>query len=71
MMTLADILRTAAASNLSRNQLKVARAKLRRMGLTNRNPAEKGPYAVDVHSDNATSRNDAGTIIASAAVLAV
>lgn len=72
MSTLADILRTVAARNMTRNELKVARARLRRMGMTNLSGRAQGPYTVHVGLDVPTDiRAEAGTLIASAAVLAV
>jgi hypothetical protein len=66
MTTLADLIRTINTSNLSRNQLKVARARLRRLGLTNRNPAEHGPYAIDAMQDIATERTAPPVILVQA-----
>lgn len=56
-MTLADILRTLAVRNLSRQELKVQRARLRRKGLTNLNHARRNaPYAVAPHLDVVSDR---------------
>lgn len=72
MSTLADILRTVANRTMTRNELKVARARLRRMGVTNLTNEASGPYTVNTSLDTATdARAEAGTLIASAAVLAV
>lgn len=61
-MTLADIIRTVRPG-ATRNTLKNARAKMRRLGLTNLNPAISGPYAVTpVYG---STRNYAGVILAS------
>ena len=65
MSTLADIIRTIQG-NLSRNQLKVQRARLRRMGLTNHASIESGPYALDVHQDDATPRTAAPVVLVQA-----
>lgn len=55
MSTLADLARNLISSKLTRNQLKVVRARLRRMGLTHLN-AERGPYAISHASDEMTAR---------------
>lgn len=69
---LATILRTVANRPLSRNELKVARAKLRRMGVTCLNKERTGAYTVDTSQDFSTdARAEIGTLIASAAALAV
>lgn len=60
MSTLADIIRTVHG-NLSRNQLKVQRARLRRLGLTHLT-AEKGPYALD-HASHATTTRTAEPVV--------
>lgn len=64
MSTLADIIRTVNG-NLSRQQLKVARARLRRLGLTHLN-AEKGPYALDPNGSEDTSRTVAPALVTAA-----
>lgn len=70
--TLADILRTAAGRNMTRNELKVARAKLRRAGVTCLNKERTGAYTVDTSQDFATDvRAVEGTVIAQAAFEAV
>lgn len=70
--TLADILRSAAPSSPSRKQLKVMRAKLRRMGVTNLNHAKRNaPYAVDVTTDaRSDKRAEGGAIVVAAAFIA-
>lgn len=56
-MTLADLLRTIAGSNLSRQDLKVQRARLRRRGLTNLQGSRRNsPYAVAPHLDVVSDR---------------
>ena len=68
--TLADILR-AYHGNLSRKQLKVMRAKLRRAGVTNLNNATRNaPYHVNPSLDRRTDvRAEPGTIVAQVAWL--
>lgn len=67
MSTLADIARTVIASNLTRNQLKVVRARLRRANLTNLSGRANGPYTVHTALDVPTDvRADAGTVIVAA-----
>lgn len=70
MLTLADIIRTIHG-NLSRKQLKVARAKLRRMGVTNLNQARRnGPYSVDVTTDLVSDRRaQGGNVVVGAAAV--
>lgn len=67
-MTLANIVR-AYHGNLSRNQLKVARARLRRAGVTNLNKARRNtPYHVAPAADLQTDeRADDGTVVAQVA----
>lgn len=67
-MTLADILR-AQHGNLSRNQLKVARARMRRHGVTNLNNARRNPpYHVNPTIDRRTDRRaEIGTVVAQVA----
>lgn len=64
--TLADIIRSYnTTADMTRNQLKVARARLRRAGVTNLNKDIKGPYTVNPASDCVTdARADLGTIVA-------
>lgn len=68
-MTLADIIR-AVHGNLSRQELKVQRAKLRRRGVTNLNRARRNaPYHVDpVSVERTDHRADAGVVVISAAL---
>ncbi len=66
MYTLADIIRTINVT-ASKNDIKVARARLRRLGLTNHASRAKGPYTVAAHLDVPTdTRADAGTVIVAA-----
>lgn len=70
--TLADIIRTYNQGDLTRNQLKVARARLRRAGVTNLRADIRGPYTVNPTSDAITdARADMGTIVAQVAADAV
>jgi len=71
--TLADILRNVSTSNPTRKQLKVLRAKLRRMGVSNLNRARRnGPYRVDVSTETRSDkRAEGGAIVVAAAVAAV
>ena len=70
--TLANIIRSYNTTDMTRNQLKVARARLRRAGVTNLNKDIKGPYTVNPSSDNVTdARADIGTIVAQVAADAV
>lgn len=69
-MTLADIVR-AYHGSLTRNQLKVARARLRRHGVTNLNNARRNTRyhvapALDAQTD---SRADDGTVVAQVAAM--
>lgn len=68
-MTLADIIRTVQG-NLTRQELKVQRAKLRRRGVTNLNRARRNaPYHVDPSSAERTDRRALeGIIVISAAL---
>lgn len=67
MSTLANIARTVIASNLTRNELKVIRARLRRAGLTNLTKSHTGPYTVNTSLDVATdARAVQGTILVQA-----
>lgn len=72
MHTLADILRAYHGATLSRNELKVLRAKLRRAGVTNLNNARRNaPYHVDETVDVRTdTRAEEGTIVAQVAWMA-
>lgn len=66
MSTLANIIRTFNPT-ASKNDIKVARARLRRMGITNKTNEVHGPYTVNVTLDTATDkRADAGTVIVQA-----
>lgn len=67
--TLADIIRAFHGTNLSRNELKVLRAKLRRAGVTNLNHARHNTaYTVNPSIDAATDfRAEIGTIVAQVA----
>lgn len=66
--TLADIIRTYRQTDMTRNQLKVARARLRRAGVTNLRQDITGPYTVNPTSDAITdARADMGTIVAQVA----
>lgn len=70
MSTLADLIRTAAQSNLTRNQLKVLRAKLRRAGVTNLNKDARGPYTINPDVEGHTDvRAEYGIIVAQTATL--
>lgn len=70
--TLADIIRSYNTTDMTRNQLKVARARLRRAGVTNLRKDIKGPYTVNPVSDCVTdARADIGTIVAQIAADAV
>lgn len=73
MSTLADLLRQYATSNLSRKQLKVLRAKLRRAGVTNLNNARRNsPYTINPAIDAQTDWRAAdGTIVAQVAAAVV
>lgn len=64
--TLADIIRSYnTTADMTRNQLKVARARLRRAGVTNLNKDIKGPYTINPVADTVTdARADLGTIVA-------
>lgn len=64
--TLADILRAYHSATLTRNQLKVLRAKLRRAGVTNLNGARHNTaYTVNPSIDVATDyRAEIGTVVA-------
>lgn len=69
-MNLADIIR-AYHGNLSRKQLKVARARLRRAGVTGYTTEITGPYTVSVVADTSTdARADYGTVVAQVAAMA-
>jgi len=67
--TLADIIRAYHGANLSRNELKVLRAKLRRAGVTNLNHARRNsPYTVNPSIDARTDKRAVeGTIVAQVA----
>ena len=71
LMTLANLVRAYHGADLTRNQLKVARARLRRAGVTNLNRARRNaPYSVcptvDLHTD---PRAEEGTVVAQVAAL--
>ena len=65
-MTLADLIRAYHGATLTRNQLKVARARLRRNGVTNLNRARHNTaYAVSPVVDAAIDpRAEEGTVLA-------
>jgi len=66
-MNLADLIR-AYHGNLSRNQLKIARARLRRAGVTRLHKAVRGPYTIAPAQDVVTdTRADLGTVVAQVA----
>lgn len=67
-MTLANLVR-AYHGALTRNQLKVARARLRRAGVTNLNRARRNaPYHVNPTADVRTDRRaESGTLVAQVA----
>lgn len=70
MSTLADLIRTAAQKNLTRNQLKVLRAKLRRAGVTCLNKDARGPYTINPDLEAPTDvRAEYGLIVAQTANL--
>lgn len=71
MLTLADIIRNLHG-DLSRKQLKIMRAKLRRMGVTNLNNARRNaPYAVDASTvEQSDLRAEGGAIVVAAAYIA-
>lgn len=65
-MSLANLVRAYHGANLTRNQLKVARARLRRAGVTNLNRARRNTRyhvapTLDVQTD---ARADEGTVVA-------
>lgn len=64
MSNLANIAR-ALNPNITRNELKVLRAKLRRAGLTGRPAHTRGEYTVNTSSDVATDARcaEGGTVI--------
>lgn len=62
-MNLADIIRSFRP-NMTRKQLKVARAKLRRAGVTRLHKDTRGAYTIAVGADVvADTRADIGTIV--------
>lgn len=67
MMNLADIAR-AIHGNLSRNELKVVRARLRRMHLTNLTGDASGAYTINVRGESVTDARtvDMGAVIVAA-----
>jgi hypothetical protein len=69
--TLANILRTVSPTSLSRKQLKVKRAQLRRAGVTNLNGARRNsPYAVDTSTETRSDkRAQGGAIVVAVAAL--
>lgn len=69
--TLADILRAYHSAHLTRNELKVLRARLRRMGVTNLNHARRNsPYHVNPSVDKRTDvRAAEGTVVAQVAAM--
>lgn len=69
MSNLADLARSLVSPTLTRNQLKVIRARLRRAGLTNLSHEASGEYTVNVSLDVSTDvRATAGTILVAAIV---
>lgn len=70
-MSLADLVR-AYHGSLSRNQLKVARARLRRAGVTNLNRARRNTryYVAPVADARVDVRADDGTVVAQVAAMA-
>lgn len=67
-LTLAEIFR-AANPNVTRKQLKVMRAKLRRAGLTYLDKATRAPYEIDSQSDARTKRTATQAIVTQAAAI--
>lgn len=68
-MNLAQIIR-AYHGALTRKQLKVARARLRRAGVTRLHKDVKGPYTVNATRDIVTdTRADEGTVVAQVAAM--
>jgi hypothetical protein len=66
MNTLADLIR-AFAPTATRTDLKVARARLRRHKLTNQVGSVRGPYVLDVTTDEKSDpRADGGVVIVQA-----
>ena len=66
-MCLADLIR-AYHGNLTRNELKIARARLRRAGVTRLHKTVKGPYKVPYAADAVIdTRADIGTVVAEVA----
>lgn len=64
--SLADLIRQARGANLTRNELKIARARLRRNGVTNLTKEVRGPYTINPTADVATdARAQDGTLVAS------
>jgi hypothetical protein len=67
---LANLIR-AYHGKMSRNELKVARAKLRRAGVTCHHKSVKGPYTLNPATDKRTdTRADEGTVVAQIAAFA-
>lgn len=67
---LADIIRAYHGTKISRKEMKVLRAKLRRAGVTNLNKDARGPYTVNPSLDLVTDVRAAdGTIVAQVAAL--
>lgn len=67
-LTIAAIIRNLTNANLTRNELKVHRARLRRMGVTNLNKARRNaPYKIIATSDERSDkRADAGVVVVGA-----
>lgn len=69
--SLADIIRSYRGASMTRNQLKVARARLRAAGVTNLGTG-RGRYTVNPTSDLQTDRRaEIGTVVAQVAAMAV
>lgn len=67
MSNIANLARTLISSSLTRNQLKVVRARLRRAQLTNVGVGTQGEYTINPSLDTATdARAMGGTVIVAA-----
>lgn len=70
-MNLAEIARTLRPS-LTRKELKVVRAKMRRAGVAGLSKTVRGPYTVNTSADVASdARAEQGTIVAQVAAMIV
>lgn len=70
-MNLANLLRAYHGADLTRMQLKVLRARLRRAGVTRLHKNVRGPYVVAPTSDAVLdTRADDGTVVAQVASMA-